>query len=82
MLLERIIAASVEMRDADLVVRIAKDRPQPADGKESWETAAEGALRALARGEAKRVRDEWQRLLEALPGQPLLYLPVAREGIL
>jgi hypothetical protein len=80
MLLEQIIAASVEMRDAELLLRVTKDRQEAAEGREAWETAVERVLRALVRGDVQRVRADWQALMDDFIRQPLLYLPIARGG--
>jgi hypothetical protein len=79
-LLERIVAACAEMADAAHFLMAAMERDVPTDGLEVWEGPAREVLRAMFRGDGRRVRDLWPELLDALVEQPLLYVPPSRGG--
>jgi hypothetical protein len=79
-LLEQIVTACVETADAGRMIRAAIRRPQPVDGLEDWEEPAARVLHALVRGDREAVRSAWEELIEALLGQPLLYVALGRGG--
>lgn len=90
MLLEQIIAASVETADAARMIfaamRVGKaaDVPSGGDGQEegeqAWEAPAGLALHALLRGDADGVQKVFDELLDGLMQQPILYVALARGG--
>jgi len=80
MLLEQIIAASVETADAARMVFAAMRRDEPVEGLDDWEGPAAEVLRAVLRGDAAAVRDHWQELIDSLSPHPLLYVALPRSG--
>lgn len=79
-LLERIVAAAVEAADTARLLPALTEREPPGRRRATWETLALRMLRALYRGQTDFARGLWPRLRQALRGQPLLYLPLARGG--
>jgi hypothetical protein len=79
-LLERIIAASVETADAARLVLASVGGSPPTEEPDGWEVLARKTLRAMFRGDVESVRAVWPELMEALGGQPLLYIPPSRGG--
>ena len=80
MLLERIVAASIDSIDAARFLPAAMARQEPATDLEAWERAVQGVLRAVFRNDAEAVRRDWPSLLDQLVRQPLLYVPLHRGG--
>lgn len=85
MLLERVIAACVDMADSRRLLLVAA-RPKVAGevaaeaSAESWEAPSQRVLAAMFRGDVATVRRQWGELLKSLAGHPLCYNPVSRGG--
>lgn len=79
-LLERIIATSVEATTTGLMLRVLREQPEGPGADEPWEAPVREALRALVRGQTARLREIWPALQATLVRHPLLYQPVARGG--
>ncbi len=79
-MLERIIAASVETTLTGLMLEVLGAQPRNKSAGQPWETPVRDALQALVRGDAAAVRQIWLKLESALLREPLLYQPVARGG--
>jgi hypothetical protein len=79
-LLEEIIQAAVETADAARMIRASLAHPSPADDQEAWEQPVDQVMAALVRGDAAGVRRAWPATLDALAGQPLLYVALGRGG--
>jgi len=80
MLLERIVAASIESINAARLISAAMARHEPGADPQAWERAVAGVLRAAFRSDAAAVRRDWPSLLDQLSRQPLLYVPLHRGG--
>jgi len=79
-LLEKIIAAYVEISDAARVIASVTEQESRVRPANDWELLAGRMLRALYRGQTEFARGIWPRLRQALGKQPLLYLPLVRGG--
>ncbi len=79
-LLERVVAACLEMADAARLIRWTSAREEMGDSLEEWEAAADRVFRAVFRGDASAVRKGWPALREVLAEQTLLYVPTTRGG--
>jgi hypothetical protein len=79
-LLERVIAACVEMTDAVRFILASTHAEISISELHEWEVHAVRALRAMFQGDGDAVRLVWPDLLNALEGQRLLYIPTARGG--
>jgi len=79
-LLERIIAAYVEITDAARMIATVTEQEPPRKPAGDWEHLAQRMLRALYRAQIEFARGIWPRLRQALGKQPLLYLPLVRGG--
>jgi len=80
LLLERIIAVSVETSITGLMLDVLREQSEGPSTGEPWEAPVRRALRAMVRGDTRGVREAWPDLETALLGLPLLYQPVARGG--
>ncbi|HYW77928.1 MAG TPA: hypothetical protein VE890_00055, partial [Thermoguttaceae bacterium] len=90
MLLEQIIAASVEAADAARMIFAAMrdskadEVPSGSNGQnevaEAWEAPAGMMLHALMRGDAAGVQEMFDALIEGLMQQPILYVAMGRGG--
>ncbi len=83
MLLEQIIATSVEVADAAELIRGAMLDPHAASGgspDNTWREPAAGVLRGVLRGDVSAVRDSLEDLIDELREQPLLYVALGRGG--
>ncbi|HEV3343120.1 MAG TPA: hypothetical protein VG125_22295, partial [Pirellulales bacterium] len=78
-LLAKIVIATVETSSAELWLAASVEA---ADVQESpdWQRWATEVLRAMFRGHAEEVRQTFPRLLAALSDQPILYVPLSRQG--
>jgi hypothetical protein len=79
-LMEEIIQTCVETADAARMIRASMARPLPATDQQAWEQPVDKALFAVVRGDTAGVRQIWPELLQALAGQPLLYVAIGRGG--
>ncbi|NLY03159.1 MAG: hypothetical protein GXY83_44490 [Rhodopirellula sp.] len=79
-LLERVVAACLEMADAARLIRWIVAGEQLDETTDAWEPAADRVFRAVLRGDAAAVRKAWPAMREALGGQTLLYVPTTRGG--
>ena len=79
-LMEEIIQTSVETADAARMMRASMARPLPAADQQEWEQPVDKALAAVVRGDTAGVRRVWPELLQALTGQPLLYVAIRHGG--
>ncbi|MCP3983489.1 MAG: hypothetical protein GY723_03825, partial [bacterium] len=79
-LLEQIIGTCVETADAGLMICAAVQRRRPPADSDPWEAPAVKVLRTVLRGDVAAVRRNWRPLIEALRGQPLLYIALVRGG--
>lgn len=88
-LMERIIAAQVEVADAAHFVRAAMQATEDTIGRDDeWPITLSGDNRqavslmaALLRGEAPEARARCAEYLESLRDLPLLYVPLGRGGV-
>jgi hypothetical protein len=80
MLLEQIIMACVETADTGRTIRAAIGSHRPETDLNGWEEPAGRVLRALLRGEVTAVREGFSELVDALRGQPLLYVALGKGG--
>ena len=79
-LLEEIIATCVETADARRSLRAALEQPARDDRLPAWEESAQQVLRAVFRGDRKRIRSALPALLKQLAEQPLLYVAIGKGG--
>jgi len=80
MLLEQTITTCVETADAALLIRCAMKRSRRAATMYDWEEPGVKVLRAVLRGDTASVQRQWGAITQALLGQPLLYVALARGG--
>ena len=74
-LIEKIIATTIETSDAARAMRAALPAPRESKGE-----PMEAVLRAAMRGDRTEVEQRWPSFLESLRTQPLLYVPLAKGG--
>ncbi|MDO4550939.1 MAG: hypothetical protein Q4C96_06770 [Planctomycetia bacterium] len=78
-LLDRIISTCSELLDAKRLMVIA-DTESPITDLDNWETATQGIIQALIRGDTCAVLNRWDKMLSLLVKEPLLYRPLSRNG--
>jgi hypothetical protein len=78
-LLAKIVIATVETSSAELWLSASLegtiDQKSP-----DWKRAAADVLRPMFRGRVEEVREAFPRLLAALGDEPILYVPLSRQG--
>jgi len=79
-LLERVIAACVEMADTARLLWGILGGEEATGGWEPWERPVQEVLQSAGRGDVEAVRRAWPGLLEVLKEQPLLYVPTSKGG--
>lgn len=79
-LLAKIVIATVETGSAALWLSASLDTLDNAVQAPAWEQAALRVLRAMFRGDAGQVRESFPQLLSELHEQPVLYVPLSRQG--
>ncbi|MCE9552243.1 MAG: hypothetical protein K8T91_02565 [Planctomycetes bacterium] len=83
-LTEQVIATSVRCEEAALLVAAAihASQPKPTEAAHQVQQgeAVARVLGELIRGDAAAVQQLWPQLLDALAGQPLLYVPLGKAG--
>jgi len=84
-LLERIIASLIEVADTERLLRAAIASLQITDAPvepslQSGYSEAIPVFAAILRGEAETVRAHWDRWMDEIAGQPLLYVPLSKGG--
>lgn len=82
-LMERVIAACVDVRDAawHLASALPDGRAaDDADGLAPWEVRLVNVLAAMRRVDANQVRESFPELLSSLGSLPLIYRPLSRQG--
>ncbi|OYV90111.1 MAG: hypothetical protein B7Z73_06380, partial [Planctomycetia bacterium 21-64-5] len=79
-LLAKIVIASAETASVELWLSAALDATPDESELPAWERAAIDVLRALFQGHAALVRERLPTLLSALTDQPILYVPLSRQG--
>jgi len=80
MMLERVIATTLETADAARTIRAIDPEDRAAGERAAGESCLEQVLRAGCAGQTRAVKEIWPRLIEELARRPLLYLPLARGG--
>ena len=82
-LLEKVIATSVAMREAELLfdslLQPAEPPKEMAQAEEFWREST-ALWRALVHNDAHQVRDRWPAFLSAVRHLPLLYVPLTKGG--
>ncbi len=82
-LLEKVIATSVAMREAELLfdslLQSSEPPKQAAQVEEFWQEST-ALWRALVHNDAQQVRDRWPAFLSAVRHLPLLYVPLTKGG--
>lgn len=79
-LLERIVGTSVAMADAARAIRGALPEDAPLPACPAWQRLAHALWRAMTRGEVEQVRQLFPPLVAELRKEPLLYIPLSRQG--
>ncbi len=82
-IVEGVIATYVEMADAARLLRAAVGAVTLDSSEQSASRASGAAVRVLGavlRGDTKGVAKHWDQVIEALLGEELLYLPLAKGG--
>lgn len=79
-LLARIVIATVETCSARLWLSAALESPTREPKFPEWEEAAIAVLHDIFRGRREDVEQSFPRLLTALEEQPILYVPLSRQG--
>ena len=86
-LLEKVVATSVAMTEAQQLLEAISDAPatpqatpaEGAGGTDDWQEIVR-LWRAVLQRDAAAVRDRWPMFLSAIRRRPLLYVPLARGG--
>lgn len=78
-LMERIVSTCSELLDAQQLMRIA-DVKNPVEDFRTWEEAVDSIIHALLIGDRAHVRRIWNRAVELLLKEPILYVPLERGG--
>jgi hypothetical protein len=79
-LLDRIIAAAVEMADTAGILQATMRRNDAPAAGDAWEAAVRETFRAAFHGDREAVRTACPGLFRLLARLPLLYLPTSRGG--
>lgn len=79
-LLARIVIAAVETCSARLWLSASLGRPADEPDLPEWEQAAIHVLHDVFQGRREAVEQSFPRLLAALEEQPILYVPLSRQG--
>jgi len=79
-LVEELIRACVEMRDAARILAASQHQLEDEPSASSAEHALIALLHAALRGDAEAVRQRWPEVFDTLRNEQLLYLPPARGG--
>ncbi|NUQ62236.1 MAG: hypothetical protein HUU20_07095, partial [Pirellulales bacterium] len=79
-LLERVVAACLELADAARLIRSTIQQDDPGESLETWEPPMDRVFRAIFRGDAAAVRKGWPGMVQTLTDQTLLYVPTTRGG--
>ncbi|HWB09431.1 MAG TPA: hypothetical protein VG826_09415 [Pirellulales bacterium] len=78
-LLAKIVIATVETSSAELWLSASVEAAFPHESPD-WKRSAADVLRPMFRGRVEEVREAFPRLLAALGDQPILYVPLSRQG--
>jgi hypothetical protein len=78
-LLAKIVIATVETSSAELWLAASVEAADVGESAD-WKRSAADVLRAMFRGRTDEVRQTFPRLLAALSDQPILYVPLSRQG--
>jgi hypothetical protein len=79
-LLAKIVIATVETSSTELWLAATLDEPSIETGSPDWKQSAIEVLRAMFHGRAVEAQKSFPRLLAALNDQPILYVPLSRQG--
>jgi hypothetical protein len=79
-LLARIVACCVETSSAAHWLMASCDAAEGGDELADWERHSVGVMRVMFRGEANEVSRLFPQLRAALDGEPILYVPLSRQG--
>jgi hypothetical protein len=79
-LLGRIVIATVETCSARMWLSAALESVVGDSDLPDWEQAAIDVLHSIFRGQRAEVEERFPRLLGALEQQPILYVPLSRQG--
>lgn len=79
-LLAKVVIATVETASVEMWLSASLNRTPGENDLPAWERAAIDVLRALFRGDSDEVRSRLSALLSALADQPILYVPLSRQG--
>ena len=78
-LLERLVSTCSELMDAQRLMRIA-DVENRITETDTWENATRLIVQALICSEPERVKEVWDKTMELLVKEPILYEPIDRGG--
>ena len=79
-LLAKIVIATVETSSAGLWLAASLDQNPDQASSPAWKRSAVDVLNAMFRGRTDEVDERFGRLLSALNDQPILYVPLSRQG--